>query len=234
LGDGSPLETCLAEARQAISLYNEAPAWAIPTLHAADGRLFELEPGLPTPDSALTTALECMVEIICNGQVSGVGFLVRSDGLALTTQFAVEGDSPLALRTQHGDLKAHLVTANSDENLALLKVEGEAFPHLQLAPVPLPTPGAQVQLLGRNPETGIETFSGQVRGLSQLNGYPAAHLLAVKTDAPRRLGAAPAFDAQGRLLGMVVMMNAVGEAADMLYLRPSADLAAFIQQVSSQ
>ncbi len=238
LGERRPLETCLTEGRKAVSLASGRAGWGIPTLHlhSTDGRLFELPADTDLPGQFdLAAALDSTGEILCNGEVSGVGFCVRADGLILTTHSAVEKGGTLALRTRRGDLPAHLVTARADENLALLQVSGAAPPALKFAlAAPAPTPGSTLSFLGRNPALGIETVAGKFTGIDRLADYPFGILLAAEVQASRRLGGAPAFDEHGCLLGMVVLMWAKGEAASKLYIRPAVDLNTFTQQVVAQ
>ena len=237
LGERRPLETCLTEGRKAVSLASSRAGWGIPTihLHSTDGRLFKLSADAGQPGQFnLAAALDSTGEILCNGEVSGVGFCVRADGLVLTTHSAVEKGGTLALRMRRGDLPARMVAAQPDENLALLQTSSAALPALKLASTPAPAPGAVLSFLGRNPAIGIETVAGKFIGIDRLTDYPFSPLLAAEVQASRRLGGAPAFDEHGRLLGMVVLMWAKGEAASKLYLRPAGDLCAFIEQTAAQ
>lgn len=233
LGERQPLETCLTEGRKAVSLASSGAGWGIPTLHlhSTDGRLFEMPEGASLSGQFdLAAALDSTGEIVCRDKVSGVGFCVRQDGLVLTTHSAVEGSGALTLRTHQGDLPATLITTRVDENLALLRIEGGALPAIRLIPAPPPMPGSTLSILGRNPALGIESMTGKFIGASRLADYPFGPLLTAEAQVSRRIGGAPVFDKRGRLLGMVVLMWAQGDAASKLYICPAGDLSTFIEQ----
>lgn len=64
--------------------------------------------------------------------VNGSGFMVTSDGCLLTCAHVVAGASKIVARIQQKDYEASLVAIDSEQDLALLKVESGGFAYLQI------------------------------------------------------------------------------------------------------
>jgi len=232
LGMGKPVEACLAEAHKALFVLSQDADWAIPALytHTLDGDLFSFGEQ-PAAGLILSRALSAIVEIFAGGQLRGIGFVIDSAGHILTTEYTLNAPGEIGVVVQGLRSPAGQLGILPNENLALLKSDILSKSRINLADNALPGPGETIYLIGRNPQTGLEMFHGQVVGPGKLNVYPACELLKVSLNVSRSLGGAPAFDRMGRFVGMVVMMYAEDDQVNTAYLIPARSLAALLPEL---
>ncbi len=85
----------------------------------------------------------------------GTGFFITSTGLIATNKHVIADESILtAITSRNQRLPAHVVYADPDKDIALVKVEGSAFPHLTLTSIAAVQKGESVIAIG-NPDGGL-------------------------------------------------------------------------------
>lgn len=85
----------------------------------------------------------------------GTGFLVTDRGVIATNHHVVEGDSTITVVfSDASELLGTVVYTDSEMDLALVKVEGQGFPHVSLAGLSDVHPGQAVIAIG-NPSHGM-------------------------------------------------------------------------------
>jgi S1-C subfamily serine protease len=137
------------------------------------------------------------------GNALGSGFLISSDGYALTAAHVVAGLKTVPVRLKGGMvLEATVVRTNEDVDIALLKLPGMSFPPLALLPESSGTIGSEVYAIG-NPaakELNASVSRGVVSGNREIAGRKF-----VQTDAAANPGSSggPLLDRSGRVLGVI-------------------------------
>jgi S1-C subfamily serine protease len=143
------------------------------------------------------------------GQATGSGFVIDSDGYILTNDHVVAGADKIAVSFEDKQIvSAKLVGEDPDNDLALLKVSPEG---LKLAPLTLGDSsrievGDPVMAIGnpygydRTLTTGV--VSALQRRLTAPNGFAIDHV--IQTDASINPGnsGGPLLDAAGRVIGI--------------------------------
>ena len=133
----------------------------------------------------------------------GSGFFISSDGYAVTNYHVVDHAESVQVTTDSGKkLPAKVIGADQKTDLALIKVDGNDFPHVRFADQ-APRIGDWVLAIG-NPfglggtvTAGIVSASGRDIGSGPYNDY-------IQIDAPINRGnsGGPAFDINGNVVGV--------------------------------
>ncbi len=142
------------------------------------------------------------------GQGTGSGFVVASDGLIVTNQHVVDGATEVAVKigTDGEQLPAEVVGIDASQDLALLDVDAEGLPTLELGDSSGVEVGDATYAIG-NPygldhtlTTGV--VSALDRDLQAPNGATIAG--AIQTDAALNPGnsGGPLLDGEGRVIGV--------------------------------
>ncbi len=142
------------------------------------------------------------------GQGTGSGFVVSPDGLIVTNQHVVDGATQVAVKigTDGEQLPAEVVGIDASQDLALLKVDAQGLPTLELGDSDAVEVGDDTYAIG-NPygldhtlTTGI--VSALDRDLQAPNGATISG--AIQTDAALNPGnsGGPLLDGEGDVIGV--------------------------------
>jgi serine protease Do len=150
------------------------------------------------------------------GQGLGSGFVYDAAGLILTNHHVIENATDIRVTLENRELKASVVGRDPLTDVAVLKVDGKAFPHLPLGDSDAIRVGDWVVAIG-NPfglshtvSAGIVSAKGRtgqdVRGL----GDPSGYYNFLQTDASINPGnsGGPLLDMAGRVVGINTAIRA--------------------------
>lgn len=218
----------LSLALSAVFISEVSPAQASPLWQ--EGEASEADPDLERLSRAFERLAEKLqpgvVQIRVRGKASaqsdsgsqrpgnsrGSGFIINPDGYILTAQHVVEGASEIEiLLHDRRRLRAQLVAAEPQVDVALLKIDGGEFPVLALGDSIGLKPGQLVATLsypfGR--ESSLSTGIISRRGKSQnvLAGFEF-----IQTDAGASAGSSggPLVNIKGEAVGMITMASQNG------------------------
>ena len=155
-------------------------------------------------EESLAALKDAVVSIECAGR-SGTGFNISPDGLIVTNAHVVSGGGYVTLFFPSGAQRvyvAHDVTEIEGVDLALVDIDGEDLPCVELADYS-PEAGQEVIFIG-NPLGYDWTISeGTVAGMAYVDGIQVICL-----DGPVRPGSSgsPVFDGGSRVIGVIFAM----------------------------
>lgn len=140
----------------------------------------------------------------------GSGFLVSEDGVAVTNAHVARGQEELIATTADGrKFASKVVYVDPSLDIALLKLEGTGFPHLQLAGIGLVQPGSTVIAMG-NPSQGFQNSvtKGIVGGIGSMPSEPGTW---IQTDAAINPGnsGGPLLNDSGDVVGITTQKKFV-------------------------
>jgi putative serine protease PepD len=172
------------------------------------------------------------------GQGTGSGFVVSSDGLIVTNQHVVDGASEVAVKigTDGEQLPAEIVGVDASRDLALLKVDASGLPTLELGDSDAVEVGDDTYAIG-NPygldhtlTTGV--VSALDRDLQAPNGATIGG--AIQTDAALNPGnsGGPLLNRDGRVIGVNAQIagSQGGGNVGIGFAIPSSTVAEFVEQ----
>jgi putative serine protease PepD len=175
------------------------------------------------------------------GQGTGSGFVVSSDGLIVTNQHVVDGASEVAVKigTDGEQLPAEIVGVDASQDLALLKVDGNDLPTLELGDSESVEVGDDTYAIG-NPygldhtlTTGV--VSALDRDLQAPNGATISG--AIQTDAALNPGnsGGPLLDGDGKVIGVNAQIAASngGGNVGIGFAIPASTVKQFVEQAES-
>src|SRR5918999_543796 len=157
---------------------------------------------------AVTSAFAFIAAASAQGQGTGSGFVVTADGLIVTNQHVVDGATQVAVKigTDGEQLPAEIVGVDASHDLALLDVDAEDLPTLELGDSDAVEVGDDTYAIG-NPygldhtlTTGV--VSALDRDLQAPNGATISG--AIQTDAALNPGnsGGPLLDGDGNVIGV--------------------------------
>ena len=138
-----------------------------------------------------------------SGVVSGSGFLVRPDGVAVTSLHLVRDASSVGVKLVTGETfdQVRVLAYDGRRDLVVLQFAGVNLPTLSLADSDLVAPGERIALVGRpwDPESSVS--HGAVTGMRTLD----AGIKTIQTDAAAVEGSSgsPLLNARGEVIGML-------------------------------
>jgi hypothetical protein len=133
----------------------------------------------------------------------GSGFLISEDGILVTARHVSESESDLFVVTADG--RKFEVTGffgeDRDYDIAVLKIDGKALPHLTLATYPLPQTNQWVAVVSPETNGGTLCATGLVRSVPALQDLWEV----ISTSIQMRHGqsGSPLLDESGAVLGVV-------------------------------
>ena len=177
------------------------------------------------------------------GQGTGSGFVVSSDGLIVTNQHVVDGATQVAVKigTDGEQLPAEIVGIDPSQDLALLKVDAKDLPTLELGDSDSVEVGDDTYAIG-NPygldhtlTTGV--VSALNRDLEAPNGATISG--AIQTDAALNPGnsGGPLLDGDGKVIGVNAQIATGGTEGGgnvgIGFAIPASTVSQFIEQARS-
>jgi putative serine protease PepD len=177
------------------------------------------------------------------GQGTGSGFVVSSDGLIVTNAHVVDGATQVAVKIGTGgeQLPAEIVGVDASQDLALLDVDGNDLPTLELGDSDAVEVGDAVYAIG-NPYGLDHTFTaGVVSALDRPLQAPDGATIegGIQTDAALNPGnsGGPLLDASGKVIGVNSQIatggNAQGGNVGIGFAVPAKTVEAFVEQARS-
>ena len=133
----------------------------------------------------------------------GTGFLISADGILITARHVSEGNDELFAFTEDGQ-KYHVTGfygEDRDYDVAVLKIQGDHFPHLALAEASTPRSNQWVTVLSREGDGSLISSNGTV---SQVAGFPNVWEI-IATTIPMHPGqsGSPLLDERGKVVGVI-------------------------------
>ena len=135
---------------------------------------------------------------------AGSGFLISADGFIVTNNHVVENAEEIKVKLSDGrELKARLIGRDEGTDLAVIKVEGDAFPFVSFEESAAPRVGDWVIAVGNPFGLGGTATAGIVSAMSR-DIDPAGYNEYLQIDAAINRGnsGGPTFDIYGRVIGV--------------------------------
>jgi serine protease Do len=135
---------------------------------------------------------------------AGSGFLISADGFIVTNNHVVENAEEIKVKFSDGrELKARLIGRDEGTDLAVIKVEGDAFPFVSFVESAAPRVGDWVIAVGNPFGLGGTATAGIVSAMSR-DIDPAGYNEYLQIDAAINRGnsGGPTFDIYGRVIGV--------------------------------
>ncbi|MFC5389852.1 Do family serine endopeptidase [Brevundimonas bullata] len=135
---------------------------------------------------------------------AGSGFLISADGFIVTNNHVVENAEEINVKFSDGrELKARLIGRDEGTDLAVIKVEGDAFPFVSFEESAAPRVGDWVIAVGNPFGLGGTATAGIVSAMSR-DIDPAGYNEYLQIDAAINRGnsGGPTFDIYGRVIGV--------------------------------
>ncbi len=143
------------------------------------------------------------VVIVLTDDSKGTGFSIASDGTILTNYHVIEGNDTVTVGfPEDGRFKATVVHTYPSVDLAVLEIDGENLPHLDLAEQPTYKEGDPITFIG-NPLsfTGIAN-EGKIIEYYQLNDWDVPVMM-MEAPVYRGNSGSPVLDDEGQVIGVV-------------------------------
>jgi serine protease Do len=138
-------------------------------------------------------------------RATGSGFFISADGYIVTNNHVVDGAQKITVRTRNGhELPARVVGRDPATDLAVLKVDGDAFPFVSFEDSARPRVGDWVVAVGNPFGLGGTATAGIVSALGRRNVSQSSYVDYMQIDAPINRGnsGGPTFDIYGRVVGV--------------------------------
>ena len=143
------------------------------------------------------------VVIVLTDDGKGTGFSISSDGTILTNYHVIEGNDTVTVGfPEEGRFKATVVHTYPSVDLAVLEIDGENLPHLDLAEQPTYEEGDPITFIG-NPLsfTGIAN-EGNIIDYYQLKDWDVPVMM-MEAPVYRGNSGSPVLDNEGQVIGVV-------------------------------
>lgn len=154
--------------------------------------------------AALTQKTKPAVVYLKGLDRAGTGFFVNDRGLIATNAHLARGENTLLARLPNGiQLEARVVYIDPDLDIALAKVNGSGFPHLDLADAAAVQQGETVLAVGNPGDAMLFSFTKGI--VSAVGPFPGAGPGTwIQTDAPINPGnsGGPLLNLQGDVIGI--------------------------------
>ena len=143
---------------------------------------------------------------VTSGLASGTGFFITSDGYVVTNNHVIEGGTKVTVTT-HDDQEydAEIVGYEKNNDLAVLKVEGENLPYVTLGKSSDLMVGDQVVAIGNVLSTFASSLTvGYVSGVDRVVDTEGVAMNMIQTDVAINSGnsGGPLFNMKGEVVGI--------------------------------
>ena len=140
------------------------------------------------------------------GLASGTGFIISQDGYVVTNYHVIEGGTNVTITT-HSDEEytAKIVGYEANNDLALLKMEGDNFPYVTLGSSANLMVGDQVVAIGNVLSTFASSLTvGYVSGVDRVVDTEGVAMNMIQTDVAINSGnsGGPLFNMKGEVVGI--------------------------------
>jgi len=137
------------------------------------------------------------------GTSQGSGFLISSDGYAVTNNHVVEHAATVEVATDDGKShNAKVVGTDPRTDLALIKIEGSSFPYVRLADAP-PRVGDWVLAVGNPFGLGGTVTAGIISARGRdIGAGPYDDFLQIDAPVNRGNSGGPTFNTEGSVIGV--------------------------------
>ncbi len=138
-------------------------------------------------------------------RAAGSGFFISRDGYVVTNNHVVENAATITVKTADDrELKAKLIGRDPATDLAVIKVDGAAFPYVSFEDRAKPRVGDWVIAVGNPFGLGGTATAGIVSALARQNVADGPYVDYMQIDAPINRGnsGGPSFDLNGRVVGV--------------------------------
>lgn len=137
----------------------------------------------------------------------GSGFIATANGYVVTNHHVIEGAEKIAVSLRNGEVfEARLCGSTKDNDIALLKIDGDNLPYVSVGRSSTLMVGEQIAAIG-NPlgELAYSMTVGYVSALDRKINAGGARINMLQTDAPINSGnsGGPVFDMGGKVIGVV-------------------------------
>jgi serine protease Do len=136
---------------------------------------------------------------------AGSGFFISRDGYIVTNNHVVENAAVITVKTTDDrEIKARLIGRDPATDLAVIKVEGGAYPFVSFEDKAKPRVGDWVIAVGNPFGLGGTATAGIVSALARQNVADGPYVDYMQIDAPINRGnsGGPSFDLNGRVVGV--------------------------------
>lgn len=137
------------------------------------------------------------------GQKAGTGFNVKPDGVIITNYHVIEGALNITVRFPNGRVyKATQWRSKPEADLAVINLEAEGLPVIELNNYQIPAPGDTIRVLGNPRALKNILVEGTVGPYVKINGVQGK---VFSMDAPIYPGnsGSPVLDTSGQAVGVV-------------------------------
>ena len=140
------------------------------------------------------------------GFSSGTGFIISADGYVVTNFHVIDGGTEVTVTTHAGkDYDAEIVGYEANNDLALLKVEGENLPYVTLGSSSQLRVGDQVVAIGNVLSTFASSLTvGYVSGVDRVVDTEGTAMNMIQSDVAINSGnsGGPLFNMKGEVVGI--------------------------------
>ena len=141
-----------------------------------------------------------------SGLASGTGFFITADGYVVTNYHVIEGGTEITVTTHDDEeYSAEIVGYEANNDLAVLKVEGENLPYVTLGKSEDLLVGDQVVAIGNVLSTFASSLTvGYVSGVDRVVDTEGVAMNMIQTDVAINSGNAggPLFNMKGEVVGI--------------------------------
>ncbi len=143
------------------------------------------------------------VVVIEAGDSRGTGFSITEDGRILTNHHVIEGEKRIVVAyPEEGLFKAEVIADYPDVDLAVLQVEGEDLPHLELAESSRFTEEEHFYFIGNPLRFQGIANEGEIIGYTQLPDWEE-RVMMLKAPVYRGNSGSPVINEAGKVIGVV-------------------------------
>lgn len=167
----------------------------------SDSRATTMRPSLPTEE--IFRRASPAVLLLSGSEGTGSGFLITETGVAVTNAHVAKGQSGLTATTGNAQsFNAKVEYVDSSLDIALIRLEGNNFPHLSLADLSTIQTGSSVVAIG-SPSQGFQNTL--TKGIvSAIGPMPGEQGTWIQTDAAINPGnsGGPLLNGSGEVVGI--------------------------------